>query len=239
MGNHGKRNGAPAIRTAGRGGPPSRPSAARPASAEDHGSAGADSQSRPRVLRPLAHYWKFLVAGVVEQGQTGALIPSQRFLVQRMIAPVPKDYHGLIVELGAGTGSLTHRLATRCPKARIVACEINPDLARILETDLAAKALSPRVRVIANAAEEYLDQLAGAAEKPGFVLSGIPLGNLPGPVVVRLLGAIRAALPPGGMYIQFQHSLLDRKRIMAAFASLRTVPVLLNVPPAFVYYARK
>jgi phospholipid N-methyltransferase len=197
------------------------------------------SPGHAQVLRPLAHYWKFLVAGLVEQGQTGALLPSQRFLVERMISPVPKDYRGLIVELGAGTGSLTNRLAVRCPKARIVACEINPQLARLLEADLASKGLDTRVRVFADAAEEYLDQLAPAPDKPSFVISGIPLGNLPGPVVVRLVGAIRAALPTGGMYIQFQHSLIDRKRIMAAFASVRTVPVLLNVPPAFVYYARK
>ena len=40
------------------------------------------------------------------------------------------------------------------------------------------------------------------------------------------------------MYIQFQYSLMDRKKIQKRFASLRTVPVLLNFPPAVVYYAR-
>ncbi len=236
MGNHGKRNGASALRNprgglAGHGPAPSR----APRGARSQAAVAERVLTRP----PLAHYWKFLVAGLVEQGQTGALIPSQRFLVQRMISPVPVSYRGLIVELGAGTGSLTLRLAARCPQARIVACEINPKLARLLETDIEAKGLASRVKVIADAAEEYLDQLAPLPDKPGFVISGIPLGTLPGELVVRLVSAIRAALPPGGMYIQFQHSLIDRKRIMAAFSSVRTVPVLLNVPPAFVYYARK
>ena len=41
------------------------------------------------------------------------------------------------------------------------------------------------------------------------------------------------------MYIQFQYSLLDRKRVRSRFKLLRTVPVLLNIPPAVVYYAQR
>jgi phospholipid N-methyltransferase len=41
------------------------------------------------------------------------------------------------------------------------------------------------------------------------------------------------------MYIQFQHSLLDRKKIRTSFSNLRTVPAFLNFPPAVVYYAHR
>ena len=41
------------------------------------------------------------------------------------------------------------------------------------------------------------------------------------------------------MYIQFQHSLLDRKRIRARFPNTRTAPAFLNFPPAVVYYAQR
>ena len=41
------------------------------------------------------------------------------------------------------------------------------------------------------------------------------------------------------MYIQFQHSLLDRKKIRTRFSNLCTNPVFLNFPPAVVYYARR
>lgn len=237
MGSHGKSNGIPAHRVPGESPPDPNPNQ----SGVGVGGSPSPCSSPMKVEAPrtLVHYWKFLVAGLVEQGQTGALIPSQRFLVKRMISPVPRDYSGVIVELGAGTGSLTTRLAARCPNARIMACEINPELARLLEQDLAARNLNSRVHVIADAAEEYLARLGPSSQRPGFVISGIPLGTLPGDVVARLVAAIREALPPGGMYIQFQHSLIDRKRVMEAFSSVRTVPVLLNVPPAFVYYAQK
>src|ERR1051326_5915871 len=80
---------------------------------------------RMPVSKTLASYRRFLVAGLIKQGQTGAVFPSQRFLISKMIAPVPRDYEEPIIELGAGTGAITVRLAARCPKARILACEIN------------------------------------------------------------------------------------------------------------------
>jgi phospholipid N-methyltransferase len=58
-------------------------------------------------------------------------------------------------------------------------------------------------------------------------------------MTLALINHISGALAPGGWYIQFKYSLLDRKKIKGQFARLRTVPVLLNLPPAVVYYARK
>jgi phospholipid N-methyltransferase len=82
------------------------------------------------MTNSLTTYLNFLWAGLVKHGQTGGVVPSQRFLIAKMIAPVPEAYRGQVIELGAGTGALTLRLAARCPEAKILACEINPALAR-------------------------------------------------------------------------------------------------------------
>ncbi|HEV2390737.1 MAG TPA: methyltransferase domain-containing protein [Verrucomicrobiae bacterium] len=188
----------------------------------------------------LASYWRFLVAGLVKHHQTGALLPSQRFLIHQMIAPIPANYRGHILELGAGTGALTQRLAARCPKARLLACEINPVLARDIETRLAMAGVGRKVHVISQPAQQMLAAIAQKElEQPDFILSGIPLGNLGKEDALALIQSIHLALAPGGIYIQFQHSLLDRKKIKATFAKMRTLPVLLNLPPAVVYYAQK
>ena len=192
------------------------------------------------MSKTLGTYWRFLVAGLVHQTQTGAVVPSQRFLINQMISPVPARYRGRIIELGAGTGALTRRLAARCPRAHIIACEINPRIAQDLQAGLAAAGLGRKVEVVRDSAEQLLEGLTrSGADAPDFILSGIPLGNLGRETVVSLLSAIHAALAPGGMFIQFQHSLIDRKKIKARFARLRTVPAFLNFPPAFVYYAQK
>ena len=187
-----------------------------------------------------ATYLHFFWAGLVKQGQTGAIVPSQRFLIARMIAPVPETYAGQLIELGAGNGALTLRLAARCPEARILACEINPVLVRDHRSNLAAAGLHGRVELFAGSAEQLLSELGkSGATRPDFVISGIPLGNLGREKALALIGAISQTLSEGGMYIQFQHSLLDRQKIRSRFPNLRTVPVLLNFPPAAVYYARK
>jgi phospholipid N-methyltransferase len=58
-----------------------------------------------------ASYLHFFWAGLVKHGQTGGLVPSQRFLIAKMIAPIPESYCGQVIELGAGNGALTLRLA--------------------------------------------------------------------------------------------------------------------------------
>ncbi len=185
-------------------------------------------------------YWRFFSVALMNRAQIGAVVPSQRFLIDRMIAPVPRSYHGRVIELGAGTGALTLRLAARCPQARIVACEINSTLARHMRWTMASATLTGRVDIVLDSAEHLLAQLGrNTSRLPDFIISGIPLGNLRREAVLNLVEAISRALAPGGMYIQFQYSLIDRKKIKQKFSRLNTVPVFLNFPPAVVYYARK
>jgi phospholipid N-methyltransferase len=123
----------------------------------------------------VATYLHFSWAGLVKHRQTGGIVPSQRFLIAKMIAPVPAAYGGQVIELGAGSGALTLRLAARCPKARILACEINPTLAGDLSRNLAAAGLSSTVELFTGSAANLLSELGqNGLEKPDFVISGIP-----------------------------------------------------------------
>ena len=170
----------------------------------------------------------------------GAILPSQRFLIEKMIAPIPVTYRGEVVELGAGNGALTLRLAAKCPEARILACEINPTLARYTRHNLECAGLSRRVTVKASCAEKMLaDMATTGAERPDFIVSGVPIGNFTKTRTLALLNLISKMIEERGMYIQFQHFLRDRNTVRAIFPNLRTIPVLLNLPPAVVYYARR
>ena len=103
-------------------------------------------------------------------------------------------------------------------------------------SDLARKGLTRNVRVVTAPAEELLPQIS-QPKGLDFIVSGIPLGTLGREKTRMLVDSIYHALKPGGMYIQFQHSLLDRKNISQRFARFRISPVLMNFPPAVVYYA--
>ncbi len=188
----------------------------------------------------LESYVHFACAALAKFRQTGAIVPSQRFLIEKMISPVPRNYAGQIIELGSGNGALTVRLANRCPRARILACEINPALARETRRNLDLAGINGRVQVVSDAAEHLLSEIVRRGEdKADYIVSGIPLGNLGRERTVNLVNKISRGLGHGGLYVQFQYSLLDRKTIRSKFSHLRTVPVPLNFPPAFVYYATK
>lgn len=204
-------------------------------------AAGSGRLQHGEIMNGMhVNYLNFICAGLLKRGQTGSLVPSQRFLIGKMIAPVPRSYAGHVVELGSGSGALTAHLAARCPRAQILACEINPVLAQDTAELVASAGVGSRVDVVTEAAEKVLPHLAkhGIA-KVDYVISGIPLGNLGKRRTLALIDCIEKALAPGGWYIQFQYSLLDRRKIQSKFASLKTAAVLLNLPPAFVYYARK
>ena len=49
-----------------------------------------------------ATYLHFFWAGLVKHGQTGGLVPSQRFLIAKMIAPVPETHRGQIAVFSCG-----------------------------------------------------------------------------------------------------------------------------------------
>jgi phosphatidylethanolamine/phosphatidyl-N-methylethanolamine N-methyltransferase len=188
----------------------------------------------------LADYLHFFRAGLTRHSQTGSFFPSSKVLVQAMIEPVPPDYRGSILELGAGTGVLTVPLASRCPRARIVACEINPTLAEDTRQNLARAGSDGRVQVRVSPAEQLLaDLLTQAEERPGYVISGLPLGNWPGQRVLEVLQTIQRLMQAKGLFIQAQYLLLDRKHIRTVFGNVRTAPVLRNMPPIFVYFAQK
>lgn len=188
------------------------------------------------MAKSLSGYLRFFWAGLLEHQQTGAIVPSQKYLINKMIEPIPAGYRGEIVELGAGNGALTVRLARKCRSARIIACEINPALARLLRKNLDRAGINGQVKVVAKPAEVLLSTLH---KKVDFVISGIPIANVGKKQTVALIQSINRALSEKGMYIQFQHSLVDRRKIQASFSAVRTIPVLLNFPPAFVYYASK
>jgi phospholipid N-methyltransferase len=119
-------------------------------------------------------------------------------------------------------------------------CEINPVLAQDARQNLARAGVNGNVHVHTVSAQALLAELdRKAPAQPAFVISALPIGNLKRSTVLELLRASKDALAPNGMFIQVQHFLVDRKNIRAIFRDVRIVPVLRNLPPGFVYYARK
>jgi len=122
--------------------------------------------------------------------------------IARAAAPGPED---VVVEIGAGLGTLTAALAATDPAPRrILAIERDPDMQRVLRAELAA---DPRVVVRGEDAAGF-DYRAAAAEAGRAV---IVVGNLPYQITSALLfGIIEAGDAVARSVVMVQREVADR-----------------------------
>lgn len=173
-------------------------------------------------LKELAKNWR----GV------GAVLPSSRFLTEKMLSKIDFASARLVVELGPGTGVFTKEILARLhPNGRFIVIESNETFCSILR-DMD----DPRLSVECTSAENLSALLGG--KKVDVILSGIPLASIGKDVAGRVLDVVKDALLPGGVFVQFQYSKLSRKMIAERFTSVEIDFVPMNIPPAFVYTAR-
>jgi phospholipid N-methyltransferase len=107
----------------------------------------------------------------------GSLIPSSRFLIDRLLGRVDWKRARTIVEYGPGVGTITaHILSRMLPDARLVVFEMNEDFVRYL-----ARAFpDPRLHVVHGSAEtvqKELDRLK--LDGADYIIAGIPYTTMP------------------------------------------------------------
>lgn len=186
---------------------------------------------------------------------TGALLPSSRFLARALSAPLTAARPSWrILEVGPGTGSVTREILRRLhPGDQLDAVELNGHFVQRLHLSLQH---DPRfiphrhqVRVIHGPVEG----LPGEAQYD-FIVSGLPLNNFPVALVREVFKSYSRLLKPGGVLSYFEYVLIrqlktpfanraERRRLyrvgrlvgryIRAF-QVRRQRVLMNVPPAIV-----
>lgn len=178
----------------------------------------------------------FLQGFLKEPQQVGSIIPSSRFLEQRLVEITQVAEARTVVELGPGTGGTTRKLLKAMrPDAKLVAIEINPDFLPILR-----KIDDPRLIVHAGNAldlEKTIEEYD--LEAPDVVLSGIPFSTLKRDLGERILRSVFDALAPEGLFVAYQ--LRDRVESLSRpiFGPAQVSVELLNIPPMRVYRWQK
>src|SRR3954451_1807726 len=173
---------------------------------------------------------RFLLAFLAHPRQVGAVLPTSRAAVRDMLDMADVPGARLVVELGAGTGVQTGEILARLkPGARLIAVEIDPRLAGLLEERYA----DPRLEVVRGSAEHLDTQLGG--EHADVVVSALPYTSLEPGVRRRLLDALPRALAPGGVALVIQYSPLMERELRRRFTSVRRRISPWNVPPAFLF----
>jgi|SRR3989338_1571720 len=161
---------------------------------------------------------------------TGSIVPSQKFLINKLVSPIGERESKLIVELGTGSGCVTKKILERRKRnCRVLSFEINRELASMT----AQKIKADKFRIINDDAANLLKYMP--KESADFIISSLPLGNLKKEKVMSILSAVKDCLKEGGVYMQYQYLLADFSKIRRVFPRVKIGYALLNFPPAFVY----
>jgi len=180
---------------------------------------------------------KFLKTFFKERKQVGAVAPSSRFLVKKMCDKIDFKTAKVIIELGPGTGVFTKEILNRAAAdAKIFVFELNEDFYKVL-----AKKIDDKRIILVNKSAENLNSVLSKHQiaNADAVLSSLPLTVIPEPIRSNILKASHDILKPNGLYVQYQYSLSAKKQIEKQFGKLNLHFSLINIPPAFIYVAKK
>jgi phospholipid N-methyltransferase len=178
----------------------------------------------------------FLKQWVKNPRELGSITPSSRFLTREVVDRIDFTRARRIAELGPGTGVFTQAILDRlAPDGQLLAVDTNAGFVEHLRREIP----DPRLQV-RQASAERIDALVAEAGWSGVdaVVSGIPYSLLPRPVMRTILEATRRALGDDGLFVGYQYSKMLRPHLLDVFGNVRYRPVLLNLPPAFVYVCR-
>lgn len=175
----------------------------------------------------------FLKAAFKNISQTGSLVESSAFLSDKMIGGLNFEKPLNIVELGAGTGSITRNILRKMNgESKLTSFEIDPGLFRRLQQHS-----DRRLKEVNEDASRLQDHVPDLSID--YIISGLPLANIAPRKKESILTACYHVLKPGGYYIQFQYSRNDLQLIRNYFSTVDDSFMFLNLPPAFIYYAQK
>jgi phosphatidylethanolamine/phosphatidyl-N-methylethanolamine N-methyltransferase len=158
---------------------------------------------------------------------TGAIAPSSPRLSSSLaILAVGADH---VLELGAGTGAVTHELLKLFPSDSIQAVELQSRLASGL------KQKHPALNVFEGTAEDALDSYL--KDGVAAVVSSLPFRSLPSDVRNRTVQSVCRFLTesPGSRFIQFTYGLRQPFEAGAGFRWERVKWVAQNLPPACIW----
>lgn len=150
----------------------------------------------------LRDSFEFLRGFARHPSQVGSVVPSSRYLEQRLVREARLAAARTAVELGPGTGGTTAAfLDAMQPTARLLAVELDDEFHHYVRSSLD----DPRLVLECGSAERLAEFLAKhRLAAPDAIISGIPFSTMPPDVSDRIAATIAKVLRPGGRFVAYQ-----------------------------------
>jgi phospholipid N-methyltransferase len=191
--------------------------------------------------RKLSRYlgqWGVFFRGFIEHPRmVGSIIPSSRFTIAKMLAPVKWDECKLFVEYGPGVGTFCLPVLERLRRdGTLIVIDTNP-----LYIDYLNRTISDsRFRAVLGSAEDVEDIVkAHGFDQADYVLSGLPFSTLPDGVGPAIAAATYRVIRPGGAFLVYQFSAAARDFMAKHFKHIDSGFEPLNVLPCQLFWGWK
>lgn len=186
------------------------------------------------MLGPAGIFFRGFVKHPV---MVGSIIPSSRFTITKMLAPVDWDNCRLFVEYGPGVGTFCRPVLERLRgDGALIVIDTNPDFIAYLQKTIR----DSRFTAVLGSAEDVEEIVrAHGHEHADYVLSGLPFSTLPDGVGPAILAATHRVLRPGGAFLVYQFSAKAKDYMARHFARIDRGFEFWNVLPVQLFWGWK
>jgi phospholipid N-methyltransferase len=190
-----------------------------------------------RIKRALGAWGVFFEGFLKHPVMVGSIIPSSRFTIAKMLAPVNWDECRLFVEYGPGVGTFCQPVLDRLRRdGTLIVIDTNPLFIDYLRKTIADSRFIP---VLGSAADVGDIIAAHGHDHADYILSGLPFSTLPDGVGPAIAKATHEALRPGGAFLVYQFSARARDYMARHFRHIYTGFEAINIPPCRLFWGWK
>ncbi|KXY39379.1 class I SAM-dependent methyltransferase [Bacillus mycoides] len=176
----------------------------------------------------------FLSQCITNPRNVGAVLPSSKFLAEKMMENINFENAKYIIEYGPGTGVFTEKLLEkRNSNTTLMLVENNREFYLMLKEKFKKEKNLFIVWGSAENIDEYLKNFS--IPYADYIVSGLPFASLPQNVSDEILLTTTKILKKDGVFITFQYTKFKKKFLNQFFDTIDEKWELRNVPPAFVF----
>jgi len=179
----------------------------------------------------------FLRGFVKHPVMVGAIVPSSRRTIGRVLSPVDWDRCRVFVEYGPGVGTFCQPVLDRLRRdGTLIVIDTNADFIAYLNATIRDSRFSA---VHGSAADVSAIVAAHGFDHADYVLSGLPFSTLPPGVGPAIMAATYGVLRPGGAFLVYQYTAFARKMMGRYFPRIDKGYEPVNVPPCVISWGWK
>lgn len=196
------------------------------------------TQRVSRRIKRMAGPWGVFLEGFLKEPvMVGSIIPSSRFTIAKMLAPVKWNECKLFVEYGPGVGTFCFPVLERLPRdGALLVIDTNPLYIDYLKRTIA----DSRFHAVHGSAADVEEIVAALGyDHADYVLSGLPFSTLPDGVGPAIAAATHRVLRPGGAFLVYQFSNRARDFMARHFTHIDQDFEPLNVLPCKLFWGWK